>query len=157
MGIALASAKFCPPLPPGVQKGAAPPDPARYQLRVYRDFAMMLFQDVCSNVLANLLVLAPGKAWLAVKRICGLIREDGTPAVPREALWKLAGRRILAFGFFVASVVLAVGAAYFLACAALATSILLWRWGNALVRWAATPEEEETTALTESPKFEPGA
>lgn len=108
---------------------------------------MLFLQDVCSNVLANLLVLAPGKAWLAAKRICGLVREDGSTAVPREALWKLAGRRILAVGFFVASVILALGAAYFLACAALAASILLWRWGNALVRWAATPEPEPGTAV----------
>lgn len=100
---------------------------------------MELVRDVTSNVIANILVAAPGKAWTAVKRIFGIVKADGTPAEPGEALWKAAGRRILAFGFFVAAVMLAISTAYFLACIALGISILLYRWGNGFVRWAATP------------------
>lgn len=104
---------------------------------------MELVRDVTSNVIANILVAAPGKAWIAVKRIFGIVKPDGTPAERGEALWKSAGRRILAFGFFVASVMLAVSTAYFLACLALGISILLFRWGNGFVRWAATPAGDE--------------
>lgn len=103
---------------------------------------MELVRDVTSNVIANVVVGAPGKAWIAFMRSFGIIKADGPPAEPGEALWKAAGRRILAFGRFVVAVMLAVSTAYFLACLALGLSIRLFRWGNGFVRWATTPSHE---------------